>query len=348
MSRSKKFKLNFNLKFKFKFKLMFMAPPPAGPPDMLRIKHALARSAHIFLTVIVLFTALWALGMRPYASYLCSLSLISFVLMLLDKAHAKAGCATLNVCSPSVTPSKDGLVVENIGDAWGGARACKGLGGGGAAYFEVTVKHGLCRVGWSTERASLELGTDRFGFGFDGTGFKSNGGMFEPYGEAFSDGDVVGCFLEVREGTAFIKFSKNERILGEAFQLRLLAPLYPAVCLQTRAKLGVNFGGNRGALRLPPGFISIDDLRQHTAETERSKPRRVPEDVLHALNVLGGTPGIILGMLVANHKRSCKKVGGTRSDAASAWMWGKPGEWWWAFVPCVALSFVIHLPFLLQ
>lgn len=287
------------------------------------------------------------MGMRPYWSYLCSLSLVSFVLMLLDKAHAKAGRTTLNVCSPFVTPSQDGLVVENIGSAWGGARACKGLGGVGAAYFEVTVERGLCRVGWSTARASLELGMDRFGFGFGGTGCKSNGGMFEPYGEAFSAGDVVGCFLEVsREGTASIMFSKNGRILGEAFQLRLLAPLYPAVCLQARAMLGINFGGNRGAL--PPGFISMDDLRQHTAETERSKPRRVPEDVLHALNALGGTPGIIMGMLVANHKRSCKKVGGTRCDAASEWMWGKPGEWWWAFVPAVVASCVIHLPLLLQ
>lgn len=42
---------------------------------------------------------------------------------------------------------------------------------------------GLCRVGWSTDKASLDLGTDKFGFGFGGTGKKSFGKQFDSYGE---------------------------------------------------------------------------------------------------------------------------------------------------------------------
>lgn len=45
---------------------------------------------------------------------------------------------------------------------------------------------GLCRVGWSTDKASLDLGTDKFGFGFGGTGKKSFGKQFDSYGEVCS------------------------------------------------------------------------------------------------------------------------------------------------------------------
>ena len=42
---------------------------------------------------------------------------------------------------------------------------------------------GLCRVGWSTLKATLDLGTDKEGFGFGGTGKKSFGRQFDTYGE---------------------------------------------------------------------------------------------------------------------------------------------------------------------
>lgn len=55
---------------------------------------------------------------------------------------------------------------------------------------------GLCRVGWSTDKASLDLGTDKFGFGFGGTGKKSFGKQFDSYGEV-SIGDAS---CKMREG----------------------------------------------------------------------------------------------------------------------------------------------------
>lgn len=44
----------------------------------------------------------------------------------------------------------------------------------GKYYYEATCKdEGLCRIGWSTLDADLNLGTDKYGFGFGGTGKKS-------------------------------------------------------------------------------------------------------------------------------------------------------------------------------
>jgi hypothetical protein len=43
----------------------------------------------------------------------------------------------------------------------------------------VMRDEGLCRVGWSNAAASLDQGTDRGGFGFGGTGKRSNDRTFE-------------------------------------------------------------------------------------------------------------------------------------------------------------------------
>lgn len=54
--------------------------------------------------------------------------------------------------------------------AWAGGRGTVGASQG-KVYYEVTVAdEGLCRVGWSTRQASLDLGTEPISFGFGGTG----------------------------------------------------------------------------------------------------------------------------------------------------------------------------------
>jgi ATP-dependent RNA helicase DDX1 len=45
----------------------------------------------------------------------------------------------------------------------------------GKYYYEAEVTdEGLCRVGWSTRAAALDLGTDAHGYGFGGTGCPSS------------------------------------------------------------------------------------------------------------------------------------------------------------------------------
>ena len=53
-------------------------------------------------------------------------------------------------------------------------------------------------MGWSTRYGSFNLGTDAQGFGFGGTGKKSNSRKFEDYGRAYGKGDVIGWVVCAR------------------------------------------------------------------------------------------------------------------------------------------------------
>jgi len=59
---------------------------------------------------------------------------------------------------------------------------------------------GLCRVGWSTLKATLDLGTDKEGFGFGGTSKKSFGRQFDTYGEVrpTSQSNFTSLVLQIR------------------------------------------------------------------------------------------------------------------------------------------------------
>lgn len=120
------------------------------------------------------------------------------------------------------------------------------------------MDEGLCRVGWSTEKASLDLGTDRFSYGFGGTGMKSNNKQFEPYGEAFGNNDIIGCLLDLDKME--ISFTKNGNSLGIAFSIpgNLKQDVfYPSVVLKN-AEMAFNFGVNTEFKhQIPSGFIGV-------------------------------------------------------------------------------------------
>lgn len=142
----------------------------------------------------------------------------------------------------AVTP--DGLRCQSReAKEWHGCRATKGVKGQGKFYFEATVTdEGLCRVGWSTGQATLDLGTDKYGFGFGGTGKKSNNKQFDTYGEPFGMSDVIGCCLNLNEME--IKFLKNGQDFGVAFKIphnMKDSVFYPAVVLKN-AEMAFNFG----------------------------------------------------------------------------------------------------------
>ncbi len=111
---------------------------------------------------------------------------------------------------------------------WHGCRCTKGVINKGKYYYEATVTdEGLCRIGWSTIDAVLDLGTDKLGYGFGGTGKKSNNRQFDNYGEVFylifihidkgilidiifksyGKNDTIGCYLDL--DTRQIKWFKN-------------------------------------------------------------------------------------------------------------------------------------------
>lgn len=158
----------------------------------------------------------------------------------------------------AITP--DGLRCQSRDfKVWFGCRCTTGVASKGCYYYEATVvDEGLCRVGWSTDRANLDLGTCPFGYGFGGTGKKSNERQFDNYGEAFGQNDVIGCLLDLNR--LEISFSKNGVHLGRAFsipnKLRDEA-FYPAVVLKN-AEILFNFGNEPFKYQPFNGFIAVN------------------------------------------------------------------------------------------
>nr|KAF6429171.1 DEAD-box helicase 1 [Molossus molossus] len=140
---------------------------------------------------------------------------------------------------------------------WHGCRATKGLTKG-KHYYEVSCHdQGLCRVGWSSMQASLDLGTDKFGFGFGGTGKKSHNKQFDNYGEEFTMHDTIGCYLDIDKG--HVKFSKNGKDLGLAFEIpphMKNQALFPA-CVLKNAEIKFNFGEEEFKFAPKDGFVAL-------------------------------------------------------------------------------------------
>ena len=155
--------------------------------------------------------------------------------------------------------------------AWKGVRANVGSEAG-AAYFEGTVlDEGICRIGWSAHGADRNLGVCALGYGFGGTGMKSNAKSFVKYGEAFGKGDVIGSTLDWTSRT--ISFSKNGDDLGVAFHLSesVKGPLFPAVVVKN-AEMSFNFGATPFAF--PPTnnrVVGVDALKWANPTHDREK-----------------------------------------------------------------------------
>ena len=136
--------------------------------------------------------------------------------------------------NPGMAVTPEGLTCQSREPQWNGIRASLGVVNKGRYYFEAMVSdEGLCRVGWSINEANLDLGTCRGGFGFGGTGKKSNNKQFDDYGEPFGLNDVIGCSLDLDGG--YIQFQKNGVDLGLAFQIPSAfknKPFFPALVLK--------------------------------------------------------------------------------------------------------------------
>lgn len=157
--------------------------------------------------------------------------------------------------------SQDGLSCESrVPKAWFGSRCMGGVHTRGKYYYEAKItRDGLCRIGWSTLKASLDLGTDQESFGFGGTGKKSNQRKFEDYGESFTTGDVMGCYLDLDNGRMW--WSKNDKQFEIAYRLdaKFSTPhcaMHPAVLVQN-SSLELNFGAKPFAFPPKEGFIAV-------------------------------------------------------------------------------------------
>ncbi|GAB5031371.1 atp-dependent rna helicase ddx1 [Nannochloropsis oceanica] len=179
----------------------------------------------------------------------------------------------------------DGGIAFAGAPRWVGGRATLGVSKGKAYYEATLLDQGLGRVGWSTTAANYILGTDKYGLGFGGTGMKSQGGKFDPYGESFGQGDVIGCFLDLEKGV--LGFSKNGKYLGDAFvlegELKGQEAWFPAVALkQARMRLTL-VGPFRHA---PPQEEGFQGVAQLPAESVH-----IPVFAKRSAEVVGGSGG---------------------------------------------------------
>ncbi|XP_034000005.1 ATP-dependent RNA helicase DDX1-like [Trematomus bernacchii] len=161
---------------------------------------------------------------------------------------------------------------------WHGCLLTKGVTKG-KYYYEVTCHdQGLCRIGWSTSQAALDLGTDKYGFGFGGTGKKSNNKQFDSYGEEFTMHDTIGCYLDVDKGQ--MSFSKNGNDLGVAFEIpqQLKSQPFFASCVLKNAELKFNFGGEDFKNAPKSGFVAMDQAPEgHAVKSTQAGSAKVSQ-----------------------------------------------------------------------
>ncbi|XP_066153247.1 ATP-dependent RNA helicase Ddx1 [Euwallacea fornicatus] len=195
------------------------------------------------------------------------LPIIQIVWETLKDIKSKKSGKTTAVVSPgwsmstydrgsALAVAPDGLRVQSREfKEWHGNRCTQGVIGGKWGFEATVTDEGLCRVGWSTLGASLDLGTDKFGWGYGGTGKKSHNRQFDNYGEAFGKNDVITCLLDLDKGE--VKFAKNGVDLGVAFAgINVQGPLFPAVVLKN-AEMAFNFGIKPFKYVLPDKFLPL-------------------------------------------------------------------------------------------
>ncbi|KAF3849774.1 hypothetical protein F7725_019493 [Dissostichus mawsoni] len=232
--------------------------------------------------------------------------------------------------SPAFAIGPDGLCCQSREfKEWHGCRSTKGVTKG-KYYYEVTCHdQGLCRIGWSTSQAALDLGTDKYGFGFGGTGKKSNNKQFDSYGEEFTMHDTIGCYLDVDKGQ--MSFSKNGNDLGVAFEIpqQLRSQPFFASCVLKNAELKFNFGGEDFKNAPKSGFVAMDQAPEgHAVKSTQAGSAKVSqvkatsnspkaliiepskelaEQTLNNVDIVVGTPGR-LDDLISTGKLSLSQV----------------------------------------
>lgn len=187
-----------------------------------------------------------------------------------------------------VAVNEEGDVVQcRHPSIWQGVRATRGVASGKWYFVAQPQDEGICRVGWSSMYAQLNLGTDARGFGYGGTAMKSFGGKFDSYGDKYTMGDEVCCMLsfevgeDVAEGKVVLSFLKNGRELGKAFEIAWVELglqhlcLKPAIAMRN-AQVQVDFG-RRCAKAEKMGYRPIADANKEDGEVSEKIQKQFDE-----------------------------------------------------------------------
>ena len=177
----------------------------------------------------------------------------------------------------AIKPDSDGLVIQNRDPSkWAGCRATLGVTPTSTdkiLSFECNVlDDGIVRIGWATADATLQLGTDKEGWGYGSTGVKVCQGKYDPFPESgapYGKDDVIGCHLHYTGESATISYSRNGESLGKAFSIKSSAirhaSLFPAVCLKN-SQCSLRFTSDNVSYPLPLTHQALASLPETNVE----------------------------------------------------------------------------------
>ncbi|XP_076662536.1 uncharacterized protein LOC143365844 [Halictus rubicundus] len=176
---------------------------------------------------------------------------------------------------------------DGFSHMWAGARASYGFLHG-KVYYEAKIVD-LCpidteneenpyilRVGWSTSYTSMQLGEEKFSFGYSSIGKKLTNNQFEDYGLQFGKDDVVGCYLDATsEDNIVLSYTVNGKDQGTAFNITKSElcdkALFPHI-LSKNCSFACNFGQeNPWAEEVLEGYMSIGNM---DSQSKIPGPRR--------------------------------------------------------------------------
>ena len=148
----------------------------------------------------------------------------------------------------------------------------------------------VCRVGWSVDGSSYQLGEDKLSWGYGGTGKSSIESKFRDYGKPFGAGDVITCYMDLDKVPKAIFFALNGEYLGVAFRFTNELgdkALFPHITVKN-VKFKVNFGQEPPKYPLTNGFTMLANL----PETQLIRPPLGPKNASEAeVIVMVGLPG---------------------------------------------------------
>ncbi|XP_057291400.1 ATP-dependent RNA helicase DDX1-like isoform X1 [Hydractinia symbiolongicarpus] len=176
---------------------------------------------------------------------------------------------------PSFAISEDGLLCQaREQKQWQGARSNYGVSKGNYYYEATVTDEGLCRIGFSTDSAVLDVGIDGESYGFGGTGKKSHKKQFDTYGKPFGKDDVLGCYLNLEFGT--IKYSKNGQDFGRAFVIdeNLYERAFFASVTLKNAELKFNFGDTPFAYPPSSDYVGLSQAKDKVVSKKLSGPTK--------------------------------------------------------------------------
>ncbi|XP_076757593.1 uncharacterized protein LOC143427389 [Xylocopa sonorina] len=145
---------------------------------------------------------------------------------------------------------------DGFSHMWAGARASYGFLCGKVYYEAKIVEHctinaeneehpHVLRIGWSAPGTSMQLGEEKFSFGYSSTGKRLTDNQYEDYGVEFGKDDVIGCYFDATSENIILSYTVNGKDQGTAFNISKEElgdkPLFPHI-LSKNCSFACNFG----------------------------------------------------------------------------------------------------------